>query len=39
MLGLTIYSHRDFEQLLRGSNAAYHARCQRVLDGTPSRVC
>src|SRR4051812_12292087 len=38
-LGITIYSHRDLEQLLRGFNAAYNARRQRVLDGkTPNQV-
>ena len=39
VLGITIYSHRDLEQLLRGFNAAYNARRQRVLDGkTPDEV-
>ena len=39
VLGITIYSHRDLEQLLRGFNAAYNARRQRVLDGkTPHQV-
>ena len=39
VLGVTIYSHRDLEQLLRGFNAAYNARRQRVLDGkTPDQV-
>jgi transposase InsO family protein/transposase-like protein len=39
VLGLTIYSHRDLEQLLRGFNAAYHDRRQRVLNGqTPNQV-
>src|SRR3982750_2067072 len=33
VLGITIYSHRDLEQLLRGFNAAYNARRQRVLGG------
>jgi transposase InsO family protein len=33
VLGITIYSHRDLEQLLRGFNAAYNARRQRGLDG------
>ena len=38
-LGITIYSHRDWEQLLRGFNAAYNARRQRVLDGkTPNQI-
>lgn len=38
-LGITIYSHRDLEQLLRGFNAAYNARRQRVLGGkTPDQV-
>jgi hypothetical protein len=37
--GITIYSHRQLEQLLRGFNAAYNARRQRVLDGkTPDQV-
>jgi transposase InsO family protein len=39
VLGMTIYSHRDLEQLRRGFNAAYKARRQRVLDGkTPDQV-
>jgi hypothetical protein len=39
VLGITIYSHRDLEQLLRGFNAAYNTRRQRVLDGkTPNQV-
>jgi hypothetical protein len=39
VLGITIYSYRDLEQLLRGFNAAYHARRQCVLDGqTPNQV-
>jgi transposase InsO family protein len=39
VLGITIYPHRDLEQLLRGFNAAYNARRQRVLDGkTPHQV-
>jgi transposase len=39
VLGITIYSHQDLEQLLRGFNAAYNARRQRVLDGkTPDEV-
>jgi transposase InsO family protein len=39
VLGITIRSHRDLEQLLRGFNAAYNARRQRVLDGeTPDGV-
>jgi len=39
-LGITIWSHhRDLERLLRGFNAAYNARRQRVLDGkTPDQV-
>jgi hypothetical protein len=36
-LGITIYSHRDPEQLLRGFNAAYNTRRQRVLDGKSAR--
>src|SRR5919205_4324092 len=39
VLGITIYSRRDLEQLLRGFNAAYNARRQRVLDGkTPDQI-
>ncbi len=39
VLGITIYSHAQLEQLLRGFNAAYNARRQRVLGGkTPDQV-
>ena len=39
VLGITLWSHQDLEQLLRGFNAAYNARRQRVLDGkTPDQV-
>ena len=39
VLGITIWSHRQLETLLRGFNAAYNARRQRVLDGkTPDQV-
>ena len=39
VLTITIYSHRQLEQLLRGFNAAYNARRQRVLEGkTPDQV-
>jgi transposase InsO family protein len=39
VLGITIYSHRKLEQLLRGFNAAYNARRQRGLDAkTPDQV-
>ena len=39
VLGITIYSHQKLEQLLRGFNAAYNARRQRVLEGkTPDQV-
>ena len=39
VLAITIYSHRDLEQLLRGFNAAYNARRQRVLGGkTPDQA-
>jgi transposase InsO family protein len=39
VLGITIYSHRQLEQLLRGFNAAYNARRQRVLKGkTPDQI-
>ena len=33
VLGITIYSHRDHETVLRGFNAAYNRRSQRVLKG------
>ena len=33
VLGMTFYSHRDLEILLRGFNRAYNARRQRVLGG------
>jgi transposase InsO family protein len=39
VLSITVYSHAQLEQLLRGFNAAYNARRQRVLDGkTPDQV-
>src|ERR687894_249826 len=39
VLGITIPFHQDLERLLRGFNAAYNARRQRVLDGeTPDQV-
>src|ERR671920_820574 len=39
VLGITIWSHQQLEQLLRGFNAAYNGRRQRVLDGkTPDQV-
>ena len=39
VLGITIWSHAQLEQLLRGFNAAYNARRKRVLDGkTPDEV-
>src|SRR5215211_2767881 len=39
VLGITVYSHQQLERLLRGFNAAYNARRQRVLDGkTPDQV-
>ena len=39
MLEITLYAHRDLEQLLRGFNAAYNDRRQRVLDGkTPNLI-
>jgi hypothetical protein len=39
VLGITIYSHHELEQLLRGFNAAYNARRQRVLNGrTPDQI-
>jgi transposase InsO family protein len=39
VLGITIYSHRHLEQLVRGFNAAYNARRQRALHGrTPNRA-
>ena len=33
VLGITIYSHRGLETLLRGFNQAYNMRRQRVLEG------
>ena len=39
VLAITVYSHAQLEQLLRGFNAAYNARRQRVLEGqTPNQV-
>src|SRR3954469_7438503 len=39
VLGITVYSHAQLEQLLRGFNAVYNGRRQRVLDGkTPNQV-
>ena len=39
VLGITIGFHHDLEALLRGFNAAYNARRQRVLDGkTPDQI-
>lgn len=39
VLGITVYSHRNLEQLLRGFNAAYNVRRQRVLTGkTPNQI-
>ncbi|MFL5288609.1 MAG: DDE-type integrase/transposase/recombinase [Rhodopila sp.] len=39
VLAITISSYQDLEQLLRGFNAAYNARRQRVLEGkTPDQV-
>ena len=39
VLAITVYSHDQLEQLLRGFNAAYNARRQRVLGGqTPDQV-
>src|SRR4051812_21754577 len=39
VLAITIYPHNQLEQLLRGFNAAYNARRQRVLEGqTPDQV-
>jgi transposase InsO family protein len=39
VLGITVRSHQQLERLLRGFNAAYNARRQRVLDGkTPDQV-
>ncbi|WP_424140846.1 hypothetical protein [Roseomonas chloroacetimidivorans] len=39
MLNVTIWFHAQLERLLRGFNAAYNARWQRVLDGrTPDQV-
>ena len=39
VLGITIYSHRDLETLLKGFNQAYNRRRQRVLKGaSPEQV-
>ena len=39
VLGITVWSHQRLERLLRGFNAAYNARRQRVLDGkTPDQA-
>jgi hypothetical protein len=39
VLSITTSSHQRLEQLLRGFNASYNARRQRVLDGkTPDQV-
>jgi hypothetical protein len=39
VLSITIWSHVQLEQLLRGFNAAYNARRQRVLNGkTPDQL-
>jgi transposase len=39
VLGITVWSHQQLERLLRGFNAAYNARRQRVLGGkTPDQV-
>jgi len=39
VLAITIYSHDQLEQLLRGFNAAYNARRQRVLEAkTPDQA-
>jgi transposase InsO family protein len=39
VLGITIYSHRDLETLLKGFNQAYNRRRQRVLKRrTPDEV-
>jgi hypothetical protein len=39
VLAITVYSHDQLEQRLRGFNAAYNARRQRVLEGqTPDQV-
>jgi transposase InsO family protein len=39
VLGITVWSHTDLEDLLRGFNAAYNTRRQRVLEGkTPDQV-
>jgi transposase InsO family protein len=38
VIGITIYSHRDLETLLKGFNQTYNRRQQRVLKGaSPSR--
>ncbi|WP_169747501.1 hypothetical protein [Belnapia moabensis] len=39
VLGITVWSHQQLEQLLRGFKAAYNTRRQRVLEGkTPNQI-
>jgi transposase InsO family protein len=39
VLGITSYSHRDLEKLLKGFNQAYNMRRQRVLKGaSPEQI-
>jgi transposase InsO family protein len=39
VLGITVYSHRDLETLLKGFNQAYNRRRQRVLKGaSPEQI-
>jgi transposase InsO family protein len=39
VLGITSYSHRDLEKLLKGFNQAYNIRRQRVLKGaSPEQI-
>lgn len=38
VLGITLYSHSDLEIVLRGFNAAYNSRRQRVLNGLSPKM-
>ena len=37
-LGITLYSHSDLKIVLRGFNAAYNSRRQRVLNGLSPEI-
>ena len=38
MLGVTLYSHRDPEIVLRGLHVVYNGRRQRVLNGLSPEI-